>query len=170
MNMQLFTLIKFGQNNNLNNDLASFQTGVDQIYNACVNCGSTPNSTSPEDIIQSIVNIHTDSNNTAYDRGYEDGYNAFYTDNVKTISQTKTLSCSGSGGWGRDHAMTWIFDTEFLEPPEITYTLGGDTGRASNVRISKTINACTITVNMYSQGSSYRLYVYAVATGKVLKS
>ena len=51
------------------NDLDSFQNGVDSIVDKCTSCGSTPTSSTPNDIITAIQNIYTNRYNTGYNAG-----------------------------------------------------------------------------------------------------
>ena len=60
-------------NNNLsslysifNDDLSSFQNGVDTIYNKCKSLGSTPNTKTPNDIINSIQSIYDNAKSSGF--------------------------------------------------------------------------------------------------------
>ena len=73
----------------LNDDITSFQTGVDTIYNGCKTYGSTPTASTPTAIVNAIKAIYTNRYNagvTAADNrananstNYKTGYNAGVT-------------------------------------------------------------------------------------------
>ena len=53
----------------LNDELKSFQNGVDTVYNGCITYGSTPIDKTPNSIVNAIEDIY----NTRYNEGYKDG-------------------------------------------------------------------------------------------------
>ena len=105
-----------------NDDIKSFQNGVDKIYNKCIASGSTPTNKTPDAICNSIQSIYTDRYNTGYNKGKTDGassvtikaqsqkanaqvvlYNSSWQEKARftfcvTIDSSGALSISTSGG------------------------------------------------------------------------
>lgn len=55
---------------------ASFQAGVDTLYNKCVSCGWTPTGKNPTAISDAIQGIYGNRYTEGYNNGYNAGYNA----------------------------------------------------------------------------------------------
>ena len=71
-----------------NDDIKSFQNGVDTIYNKCKSLGSTPNTKTPNDIINSIQSIY----NTAKTDGASIYLGYFDTDYSGSNTYTTTAT------------------------------------------------------------------------------
>ncbi len=63
------------QMNSLNSNLASFQTGVDSLYDQISSLGVTPDGKTLAAIKDSISSVSNNSYNTGYAKGKTDGYN-----------------------------------------------------------------------------------------------
>ena len=57
----------------INNDLESFQNGVDTIVDGCTTYGSTPTNNTPSKIVESIKAIYENRYNTGYNDGKSKG-------------------------------------------------------------------------------------------------
>ena len=79
----------------INSNVASFQTGVDAIYNKCVSCGVTPTAKTPEAIATAIGNLKNISNCTIQFTGrYWAGNGTNGT--ISQESNNYTITVSGS--------------------------------------------------------------------------
>ena len=81
----------------LNNDLESFQNGVDSIVDKCTSCGSTPSSNTPTAIVTAIQNIYTNRYNTGYSEGKTEGENAAFTITLGVTMKVENTEKSYSG-------------------------------------------------------------------------
>ena len=85
------------------NDLASFQTGVDSIYNKCSNCGSTPSAKTPAAIEISIQAIYTNRYNSGVSATKKGTAVAGDVLSGKTFTNNSSVGISGTmtnrGAW-----------------------------------------------------------------------
>lgn len=71
----------------------NFQAGVDTCYNACVNRGATPSSSTPSAINDAIGSIYTNRYNSGYNTGKTD-----YNPTTATLSNGGALTVKNSAG------------------------------------------------------------------------
>ena len=103
-------------------ELTSFQTGVDTIFNGCKTYGSTPTASTPAAIVNSIKAIYTNRYNAGYNAGAQSGYkyktiavtgldhNCNYTHTVSDTDVTQIVAAAilyaytgpNADGWGKN--------------------------------------------------------------------
>ena len=85
----------------LNNDLDSFQNGVDSIVSKCTELGSTPTASTPTAIVTAIQNIYTNRYNTGYNTGKAEGVSSATLKVVKlgSTSSSTTFTVTSYTGY-----------------------------------------------------------------------
>ena len=95
--------------NYLNNDLESFQNGVDQIVDGCTTYGSTPTNNTPNSIVTAISNIYTNRYNTGYNAGVAAGQaNPTLMSNTFVALDYSSLITSQSNGLKSDRTAVLV--------------------------------------------------------------
>ena len=105
-----------------NDDINSFQNGVDKIYNKCKSLGSTPSTKTPDSIIKSIQSIY----NTAKTSGIDNFYFYFSSSSIThfpTKSRITPSSCKG---------ITTVNNQTFTVAKDGTYTASGSGGKGGS--------------------------------------
>ncbi len=87
----------------LNDKIASFQTGVDALYNKCVSLGVTPSAKTLAAVTTALQSVYDTGKNTGYSSGYSAGVTA--ADNrVNTSSKSYTTGYSAGYSAGKSSA------------------------------------------------------------------
>ena len=130
----------------LNDDIDSFQNGVDTIVNGCKTYGSTPSNNTPSAIVESIKNIYE----TRYNAGVSAGQGSV-TPKIAINSLTPTKNCTAiicMYSWGanlQDAGVYINIANNFLEAGKVIasnpYTKNGKGKGATQKTISYSLKA-----------------------------
>lgn len=138
----------------MNNDLESFQNGVDTIVEGCTTYGSTPTNNTPSKIVESIKAIYENRYNTGYNAGYKTGV-VSPTPKIVGKVLTKTIAPNQS--------FTIPYGTTFTTIPKVYIIWVCTTDGAYNIHNESQQQYC-IASNITKTGFTFTLKEWSAYT------